>query len=392
MPTATPVSSLPPSRRFPSLAPRASHNAQADPNNIDLHEGLAALCVDSGRPEEAAACYRRCLELHAAQTTAPAAAPANPAAQAPAPAPAAPANPTISSFPDLPAADLTSEEEVPGSQAAVPATDAAAAEATQATAEAATEAAAARTDRWSVALFKCNASLCQWADWDIEALALRTAVRRQRRWRRQQRRQRREPSGERTGVDSTGGRYAVEGGRELGPAGPAPLSSRTVGKGSDDLVKLLLLGRDDDDGGGGGGGSWPSQDAKEDQSSDGDAVADVCVSYGLPRPALHPFDSLSAPLSIGDCLDVAQHQSRGLLAEAREECGNHRGGIADQELERNQRGEGQNWPRERRAASPSPPSSPRDATGRVRLGYVSGDLMGTHPLTHLMQARKDKPT
>lgn len=87
------------------------------------------------------------------------------------------------------------------------------------------------------------------------------------------------------------------------------------------------------------------------------------------RPTLHPFDSLSAPLSIGDCLAVAEQQSRGVLAEAG-------GGRALKEVEAKggQLGERQ--------------VSSRDARGRVRLGYVSGDLMGTHPLTHLMQVKQ----
>ena len=75
------------------------------------------------------------------------------------------------------------------------------------------------------------------------------------------------------------------------------------------------------------------------------------------RPPLHPFDSLSAPLSIGDCLALAQRQSQCVLAEGRAANGVHSRALP----------------------------SPRDASGRVRLGYVSGDLMGTHPLTHLMQ-------
>lgn len=255
----------------------------------------------------------------------------------------------------------------------MPVTDDVAAEAVEAE-EAAT---AARTDRWSVALFKCNASLCQWSDWDAEALALRTAVRRLR-WRR-----RRGSGTEGMHLDRRKG-GAVEGGR--GAAGLL-FSSREVGNVRDDLVELLLLGRDDDD-----DESWPSRGAKQDQDSGRDVGAEGGVGSDLPRPALHPFDSLSAPLSIGDCLDVAQQQSRGLLAEAREEgaCGKPQDGVEKQESARNEEREDQAWPRQRRAASPSPPS--RDATGRVRLGYVSGDLMGTHPLTHLMQARRDHNT
>lgn len=297
------------------FAPGAGTTFQADPSNIGLHEGLAALCVDDGRPEEAAACYRRCLELlHAAKAAAAAVA----------------TNLDASS-------DFSTAE------------------------------ASARTDRWSVALFKCNASLCQWGDWDAEALALRTAVRRRPR----RRRRRLGESGEEGKFSDRREGYAVGGGR--------------VGD-----YDYLLLGHNDDDD---DDDSWPSRDTKQQQHRGGgggggnsDADVDGGVSSDLPRPALHPFDSLSAPLSIGDCLAVAQHQSRGLLAEAREEgvlCGNPQGGREEEGVEGNGGAEEQAWPRERRRAA-SPPS--RGATGRVRLGYVSGDLMGTHPLTHLMQA------
>ena len=178
--------------------------------------------------------------------------------------------------------------------------------------------------------------------------------------------------------------YAVGGGK--GAADPL-LSSRTASNDSRDLVDLLLLGRDDGENGG-DDTSWPSRDAEQNQSSCGDAGVDGGIDADLGRPALHPFDSLSAPLSIGDCLAVAQQQSRGLLAEAREDgvCGGKsQDGMREGGKERHERGEGQAWPLKERAVSRSSPS--RDAMGRVRLGYVSGDLMGTHPLTHLMQVR-----
>lgn len=106
-------------------------------------------------------------------------------------------------------------------------------------------------------------------------------------------------------------------------------------------------------------------------SAVGTAATDADAPGGndTSRPALHPFDSLSAPLSIGDCLAVAEQQSRGVLAEA----GGGRA-LKGVEAKREQLGERQ--------------ASSRDARGRVRLGYVSGDLMGTHPLTHLMQVKQ----
>ncbi|CAM9655738.1 unnamed protein product, partial [Choristocarpus tenellus] len=89
---------------------------EADPSSVDAYEGLAALCIDSGRPEEAASCYSRCLEL------------------------------TIS------------EEAGRNGENGGELTD--------------------RRDRWEVALFKCRAALCDWKEWDASTEALRVAVRR----------------------------------------------------------------------------------------------------------------------------------------------------------------------------------------------------------------------
>lgn len=299
-----------------------SNDDQADPDNIDLHEGLAALCVDSGHPEEAAACYRRCLDLHAAATAIPA------------------RESTPSAFPT----DSGSADDGSADPAAVEA--------------------AARTDRWSVALFKCNASLCQWGDWDAEAVALRTAVRRRRR--------RGEGQDERA--------EAPRDSRASGGRGP-----HSDGNG---LIGSLLLGHDDcddnddvDSSSSYHGTPRNQQRRRGNRAPSGVDGGDIDAAFF--RPALHPFDSLSAPLSIGDCLAVAQQQSRGVLAEARTEQGS--GGKHKRAQEkgeaREQGHQRQRWQR------PTLTSSSRDARGRIRLGYVSGDFMGTHPLTHLMQAR-----
>lgn len=225
----------------------------------------------------------------------------------------------------------------------------------------ATEAAAARKDRWSVALFKCNASLCQWDDWNGEALALRTAVRRRGQWRRRGR----------TRGGGFGGRLS-----SVGDDG--------------DLVHKLLLGYEDDD-----FERLVPRDKQQRQGNNGGDSDNGGVNgdagAGPSRPALHPFDSLSAPLSIGDCLAVAQQQTRGVLAEAR---GGNSGprGRDDEKIILGEEGvggvQGQSLRQLHSGFSPPSSSSPlRDERGRVRLGYVSGDLMGTHPLTHLMQAR-----
>ncbi|CBJ28382.1 UDP-N-acetylglucosamine--peptide N-acetylglucosaminyltransferase, family GT41 [Ectocarpus siliculosus] len=290
---------------------------EADPNNIDLHEGLAALCVDSGNPEEAAALYRRCLGLHAAAS-----------------AEGGGRTPSFSSSDPSAAGHLSSKE----------ATEAAA---------------AARKDRWSVALFKCNASLCQWDDWNGEALTLRTAVRRRERRRRG-----------RTRGGGVGGRLS---------------SVEDDG----DLVHRLLLGYEDDD--------FERLVPRDKQQRQGNNVGDSDnggvngdAGAGPSRPALHPFDSLSAPLSIGDCLAVAQQQTSGVLSEARGGNSGPRGRDEEKRIlgEEGVGGvQGQSL-RQFHSGFSSPSSSPllRDERGRVRLGYVSGDLMGTHPLTHLMQS------
>ncbi|CAM9927499.1 unnamed protein product, partial [Ectocarpus fasciculatus] len=287
---------------------------EADPSNIDLHEGLAALCVDSGNPEEAAALYRRCLGLHAAAAAAAA---------------AAEGGRRIPSFssPDPSKPDDPDSKEATGAAAA----------------------AVARTDRWSVALFKCDASLCQWDDWNDEALTLRAAVRRR--------------GGLRRPGRTRGGGF---GGR-LPSAGD-----------DGDLVERLLLGYEDDD-------DFDSQ--RQGNSDGGSYGVSGDASPGPSRPALHPFDSLSAPLSIGDCLAVAQQQTRGVLAEAR---GSDSVPQVGKEEEREET-EGVGWVQGQRMRQfhtglSSSSSSLRDERGRVRLGYVSGDLMGTHPLTHLMQS------
>lgn len=330
----------------PTLTVHGSRR-QGDPNNIDLHEGLAALCVDSGHPEEAAACYRRCLDLQAAEAE---------AAEAAAIAPS-----------DIFPAHHHPSKGAPG---------------VAATATAGAEAAAARIDRWSVALFKCNASLCQWDDWSAEALALRSALHRRRRRRRQ----------EEAGKEEQGIRGGVRRGRGGGvgaKARPMPSSQRSGNNDKVDLVDMLLLGRDDDDIDTALDSWRPSRDKWQLQRYHGDGDDDNGVdgninSDDVSRPALHPFDSLSAPLSIGDCLAVAQQHSRGVLVEASgggDVVEAHGGEEKDEEVAKVQGGRRQL----RRHASFS---SSRDAKGRVRLGYVSGDLMGTHPLTHLMQARE----
>lgn len=107
------------------------------------------------------------------------------------------------------------------------------------------------------------------------------------------------------------------------------------------------------------------------QPSEENDVGDDDVS----RPTLHPFDSLSAPLSIGDCFAVAQYQSRAVLAESRLQDRFQGDRVVAEEKGVRQQ--------QRPGASAS-----RDEKGRVRLGYVSGDLMGSHPLTHLMQVRE----
>lgn len=317
---------------------------QADPTNIGLHEGLAALSVDSGRPAEAAACYRRCLDLAASPS---------------------------------PASGQVTDS--------------------------------VRIDRWSVALFKCHASLCDWDDWNAEARALRAAVRRR-------------GGGEKrrsVGKEGEGG-----GGEEgLGEAVTVTSSPPPRLHGSD---RALLLGLEllpgerqgrhaalwsnmgtegpNDTGGGAVGKAVgetareaPARSAKEMktatatenggpaespslitaafEAASAEAATDAANEGDVSRPALHPFDSLSAPLSIGDCFAVAQQQSRAILAEA---SGTR--GVKPETSERDGR------PRQRRRR-PLAAASSRDSRGRVRLGFVSGDLMGTHPLTHLMQAR-----
>lgn len=302
---------------------------QADPNNIDLHEGLAALCVDSGLPEEAAACYRRCLELHAAAAVA-----------------ATPQEPEKKISAGSGLMDGASVDEAAG---------------------------AARTDRWSVALFKCNASLCQWGDWDAEALALRTAVRRR------QRRRQGEQRGEGKSAERSGGTSRLSSTAGRGPDGE---------DGRRDLIRSLLLGYDGEDVDDVGSFSdcWTPRNQQQRRGGDDhDGVEGGCTDAPLSRPALHPFDSLSAPLSIGDCLAVAQQQSLGVLAGARKERGveSVRERAPEKGAATRPRHQRQRW---ERPTLPSLSSLSRDARGRIRLGYVSGDLMGTHPLTHLMQA------
>ena len=116
-------------------------------------------------------------------------------------------------------------------------------------------------------------------------------------------------------------------------------------------------------------------------ASSAEATPDAGDRGDVSRPALHPFDSLSSPLTIDDCFVVAQQQSRGVLAE-----------VAGSSGVKHEGGDGEGRPRQWWWRKPRPlaAGSSRDARGRVRLGYVSGDLMGTHPLTHLMQAREHK--
>lgn len=320
---------------------------QDDPDNIDLREGLAALCVDSGHSEEAAACYRRCLELTQSSSTAAAA-------------------------------------------AATPHTTAAGNGFRGVSAE------AARIDRWSVALFKCNAALCEWSNWNAEARAVRAAVRRGRQPRRGGEVSRASPGVQEddednldfvfvTGLDAWPMPKPEEGderGVDLSSTGSSAagetVSLEREGSTAEGTSSSGVDNSGIDSGVDGPGGavtdnassSSPStlqghSNSKHDDDSDRD-------DDDISRPALHPFDSLSAPLSISDCLAVAQQQSRGVLAHARWDRGEiwegHESGV---------RGEGGE---EGIRATPS-----RDKAGRVRLGYVSGDLMGTHPLTHLMQ-------
>lgn len=214
------------------------------------------MCVDSARPEEAAACYRRCLEL-------------------------------------------TSEASA-GSTSAL------------------------RRDRWSAALAKCNASLCDWRDWDAEVRALRIAVRRAKT--RFEEEQGNIDSDEQDHGESREGNAAEE---------DAPFVARGV-----DL----------------------SGDSKRTHGEGINA-----------RPAIHPFDSLSAALSIVDSLVVAQQHSRVVLAQARR-------GLSRVEAARANRRETDENP-----SRPHRDGVPLVEGERLRLGYVSGDLMGTHPLTHLMQ-------
>lgn len=206
----------------------------------------------------------------------------------------------------------------------------------------------AQRDRWSVALFKCHASLCLWNDWDEEARALRAAVRR------------RAGSEIISSQGASGGNFEKERGSIVGVRGEKRTSRANA------RSRSANVGVEGD--GDGTGFSLSDCDGIDD-NDDGGSTSD---RFCFPQ-AIHPFDSLSAPLSIGDCLAVAQQQSRRVLAEARARDGrSNTGGLAESVEKHSAR----QWQRR------MPDGAKR---GRLRLGYVSGDLMGTHPLTHLMQ-------
>lgn len=306
---------------------------------MELHEGLAALCIDSARPEEAAECYKTCLNLDSS--------------------PAAAAVPA----PDLAGNTVHSPDECEEARRR-----------------------RARRDRWSVALFKCHASVCSWDDWDADARALRSAVRRHRAAGATTSKTRRVGGGiaaDADGDDRNVGRITGEW-RERFIAG-VPWEEDE----EDEIIEIegeraprrVDPGRREGDGGsntvrsGGSPGSRSNDEVGGDVSSD-DGDGGVVVD----RPVLHPFDSLSAPLTIADCLAVAQQQSRAVLAAARKTAGANV--VTDSGCEETAGGERRFVGREEQLRRPM-----EDVNGRLRLGYVSGDLMGTHPLTHLMQVR-----
>lgn len=269
--------------------------------------------MDSGLAEEAAGCYRRCLELSS-------------------PSPS-------------------------GSSSSVVAD-------------------AARIDRWSVALFKCHTSVCYWDSWRTEARSLQEAVRRC------------QPGSGSTapphGAQDTSDR------NELLWSGFDSLDVFTPESSGDGLGSVVIAKGSTEDSMSPGAATAATSaftnsihvdGTSDDQSSDGGSsmgngvirtkTDDFAASCGVGRydvillPPLHPFDSLSAPLSIGDCLAVAQQQSRRVLAEGRAAVNT---GCHERMFEN-------------RRTVPYL----RDRNKRIRLGYMSGDLMGTHPLTHLMQ-------
>lgn len=278
---------------------------QANPADIDLHEGLAALYVDSGLAEEAAACYRRCLELSS-------------------PSPSGSSSPVVAD--------------------------------------------AARIDRWSVALFKCHTSVCYWDSWRTEARSLQEAVRRC------------QPGSGSTVLphhaqDNSDCNELLWSGFESSGDGSA--SAVIAKRSTEDTMSPAASAAEMS-----ALTNYSSVDGTSgEQSSDGESSVengvigtktdDFAASRGVGRydtispPPLHPFDSLSAPLSIGDCLAVAQQQSRRVLAEGRAAVNT---GCHERIFEN-------------RRTVPYL----RDRNTRIRLGYMSGDLMGTHPLTHLMQ-------
>lgn len=239
---------------------------KANPGDIDLHEGLAALYCDWGRPEEAAKCYLRCLELSSG---------------------------------------------LPRGSTGV-----------------------RKRASWHVAIFKCHASLCDWKDWDTEVDELRAVVRRGRR------REERE-SGE--GLD-----HAFNWNDDSAPESGFPETDGAEPSG----IKAVK-------------GNHSVKCTTSERS-------------GI-RPVVHPFDSLSAPLSVIDCLAVAREQSLAVLAES-EKVFSSREGLKDArrrlaDVRWRCRTDGELMPSDR----------------RLRLGYISGDLMGSHPLTHLMQVGSQRP-
>ncbi|CAN0256300.1 unnamed protein product, partial [Discosporangium mesarthrocarpum] len=132
---------------------------EINPSNIDAYEGLAALCVDSGQPQEAAECYRSCLDL-----TSP-----------------TPPDGTDTDIAPPPPASEVGQGTDKGPRSSILRDDTRAGFSAAAAAAVAEEVDGSlgptlRRDRWSVALFKCRAALCDWTDWEASSNDLRAAV------------------------------------------------------------------------------------------------------------------------------------------------------------------------------------------------------------------------
>eukprot|EP00611_Tribonema_gayanum_P030620 TRINITY_DN8583_c0_g1_i2.p1 TRINITY_DN8583_c0_g1~~TRINITY_DN8583_c0_g1_i2.p1 ORF type:complete len:680 (-),score=259.14 TRINITY_DN8583_c0_g1_i2:23-2062(-) len=95
-------------------------------------------------------------------------------------------------------------------------------------------------------------------------------------------------------------------------------------------------------------------------------------------PVIHPFDALSRPLTAADNRVIATQYARSVSARmaAEEAAAAHTRSLEAPPPPQPSRS------RERAAQTPPPPQPQR----RIRIAYVTGDLMGTHPLTHLMQS------